>query len=250
MFKQIKAAATVALVAIGLSAGVATTAQAGGGYMGQYHGWSGFYIGGHVGSAWKEASWGTLDYIVGFPETGSFDTSGWGGGAHIGYNIQSGNIVFGIEAAYTATDLGATRFSSVDNAVSYTNEINGVFTVGPRLGFASGPFMAYVKGGYALANATVSGFDGTFADSFSKDRNLNGWFVGGGFEWMIAPSIALGVEYNYLDFGSVNVAGITAVNGFDYSITGLDTHMHTVMARISYKFGGERYAPAYGGPLK
>jgi outer membrane immunogenic protein len=38
----------------------------------------------------------------------------------------------------------------------------------------------------------------------SGDRS--GWAVGGGVEWMFAPSWSVFCEYNYMDFGRRNVA--------------------------------------------
>src|SRR5262249_27870110 len=71
-----------------------------------YYNWTGFYIGGHVGYGWGDSDVS----IVGlggpawnpyFPDPfrpRSFDSNGFIGGGQIGYNFQTGSIVFGAEA--------------------------------------------------------------------------------------------------------------------------------------------------------
>src|ERR1700751_831041 len=66
--------------------------------------WTGFYIGGHVGYASGQSR-----TDVGRPdaldcgnsldcESIAYDTSGAFGGGYLGYNWQSGSVVFGLEA--------------------------------------------------------------------------------------------------------------------------------------------------------
>src|SRR5947209_439067 len=72
--------------------------------------WTGLYIGGHAGAAWQQmsATGNQIGYVpicfegCGFPAFGSgtttlHSTSALAGG-QIGYNWQSGNFLFGLEA--------------------------------------------------------------------------------------------------------------------------------------------------------
>ena len=56
--------------------------------------WTGLYVGGQVGYVWGDAN---HSFSNGAPSDNS-EPDGWVGGGHVGYNIQSGRIVFGIEA--------------------------------------------------------------------------------------------------------------------------------------------------------
>src|SRR5215468_8079743 len=57
--------------------------------------WTGFYLGGHVGGAWTHDGITDRDEIPG--TTYSNNASGFLGGAQVGYNWQTGPMVFGIE---------------------------------------------------------------------------------------------------------------------------------------------------------
>src|SRR5438067_789865 len=69
--------------------------------------WTGFYIGGHVGSAWQQAQntfnggapyaflSPTTSFFQPFSSTPTTSATGLIGGGQIGYNWQHGNFVFG-----------------------------------------------------------------------------------------------------------------------------------------------------------
>src|SRR5271163_3508808 len=70
--------------------------------------WTGFYIGGNAGGAWERESNSLVitnnlffapGAIPGVEASGSqtLHSSGFTGGGQIGYNYQSGNVVWGIE---------------------------------------------------------------------------------------------------------------------------------------------------------
>src|SRR5262245_17053202 len=76
--------------------------------------WSGFYVGLHAGYGWGDASIGDGGTLAALPPYGAFacvpaltgnycDTPfelaprGWLGGAQLGFNWQSGNLIFGVE---------------------------------------------------------------------------------------------------------------------------------------------------------
>jgi outer membrane immunogenic protein len=66
--------------------------------------WTGFYIGGELGGAWANGH--VNDSLYGL--NGSSNHDGWLGGAVVGYNYQTSNVVFGIEADFDGTSLKAT----------------------------------------------------------------------------------------------------------------------------------------------
>ena len=84
------------------------------------------------------------------------DDRGLIGGGQIGYNLQAGNIVFGIEATLSRTNL-SDDFPSVFPGITFSTDVNWTGSVVGRLGFAHDRFLVYARGGWATANITLSG---------------------------------------------------------------------------------------------
>ncbi len=177
--------------------------------------WTGFYIGANVGGAWADLHNIDRDGIwSGIPGTGWNDSvSGVIGGGQIGYNWQANNVfsgfVFGVEA-----DFGGTGFSFNHhpfNNVLFNDDMNSGFLadVTGRIGYASGPALFYIKGGWAW-------FDGGRTLDIApggplcpvgcsiSSNGLSGWTFGGGVEYKFAPNWSAKVEYRHFDFGNFN----------------------------------------------
>jgi outer membrane immunogenic protein len=170
------------------------------------------------------------------------DGRGFIGGGQIGYNLQVGNIVLGIEGTLSHANLDDDHTSIFNPFVTYSTDINWIGTVAGRLGVAHDRFLAYVKAGWATANIEVSGRESALPDAFSIDDRRNGWVAGGGFEYMFSRNLSLGVEYNYIDFGSESYTGITR-QGFAFTIRDVDMDVQTVTARVNFRFGGDHARP-------
>jgi outer membrane immunogenic protein len=144
--------------------------------------WQGFYLGGHAGGAWGNAS--ILDNFtyVGDPSfDGRLGGAGFIGGAEAGYNIQRGHFVFGVEGdvgylglsagksvgfrpascvgnynaapftvMYNAQN-GNQQLCDIDARYSFSSDAYGDLT--GRLGYAIDRTLFYVKGGAAFLNA-------------------------------------------------------------------------------------------------
>jgi outer membrane immunogenic protein len=111
--------------------------------------WSGFYIGAHVGGAWSALNSTDVDGVVVAGRKWTNDDAGVMGGGQLGYNFQSGAIVFGPEI-----DLGVMDLSKIQREPGGTREasiVDGGFylDVTGRLGYSFGPALLYAKGGYA-----------------------------------------------------------------------------------------------------
>ena len=130
--------------------------------------WTGFYVGINGGYGW-----GTSSFSAPFT-TGSFDTSGGLVGGTLGYNWQSGQVVFGLEGDLDWTSI---RGSSPCGASSCETRNDWLGTVRGRLGYAFDRFMPYVTGGAAFGNikTSIAGFGS------SSDTNI-GWTLGAGIE--------------------------------------------------------------------
>jgi outer membrane immunogenic protein len=196
--------------------------------------WTGFYVGVNAGWAWSDSD---LRLTPNAPLTapgGLGDTiallvanqptrrraDGFTGGGQIGYNWQTDNWVFGWEADFNYIDLKHNfNFASGIPAASTTVGLTGEFsadwfaTLRARVGWASGPWLAYVTGGLAVSrltlveavNVTTGAGPGVF--NASKTDTKWGWTIGGGLEWAIGPQWTAKVEYLYVDFGDINAVG-------------------------------------------
>lgn len=214
--------------------------------------WTGFYIGGHVGGAWQNASVTTVSAPTPllFPLGTSFSGNGSSflGGGQIGANYQvSPNWVIGIEGDGSWTNLNFSQFEPStlipSSSVTATTKVGWYATVTGRLGYAWTNWMLYAKGGVAWGGFT---YGGSSAGAFPATvNNLSdtpvGWTVGGGVENMITPSWSWKLEYDYLNFGSKSYA-FTTTPAFGTNVNSIKLDTHMVKAGINYHFG-------WGGPV-
>ena len=152
--------------------------------------WSGFYLGAMGGYADEDAR---SVNGVGIGMNGGF------AGGTIGYNFQSGQWVFGIEADGAWADISASA-TALGVTVSSTIEAWG--TVRGRVGVAFDNVLLYATGGYAWADNRLAVTIPVLAVAVSDTKWHHGWTVGAGIEWMFAPKWSFKAEYLYRDFGS------------------------------------------------
>lgn len=100
----------------------------------QDHNWSGFYLGAHGGYGWADMDYpGSAPHPIGAPRP---DLEGGLVGGQIGYNHQINNIVLGVEADYSFTNM--TETARDGNYLTQDHELSGFGSIRGRLGFASG----------------------------------------------------------------------------------------------------------------
>jgi outer membrane immunogenic protein len=233
-----------------------------------YHNWSGLYLGGHVGYLDADASvdlshtTGAIIYSDPFdPSTRDLDSgSSWLGGFQVGANHQRGNLVIGVEADASWTDVEADgRFTTIDTGPCAPNSctqwdintsISALGTVRGRLGLAWGQALLYGTGGLAWAMTDTeqkSHHNGpTFPDAggvVSGDSSHIGYVVGGGLEWALSPRWSIKGEYLYVDLGEADyhLTGTTTPGGTTPWAEGFsqDLTLQTARFGINYKFGGD-----------
>lgn len=192
--------------------------------------WTGLYVGGHGGYAWSDVDYPGQNPYVAPPapcsnafgpgeHCGPPRASLEGGllGGQIGYNLQLGQIVVGIEADYSFGKLSESVRDG--NYLVQDHEISGLGSVRGRLGYAFGNFLPYVTGGWGWANASlgqscpgdpaavVAGYcsgktptQGGPHDLTDK-QTIDGWVLGGGFEYLVSDRWSVRAEYLHYDFG-------------------------------------------------
>ena len=165
--------------------------------------WTGFYVGVYGGFGW-----GDLDIDDGAIES---DVEGGLAGGTVGYNMQSGNFVYGIEA-----DGGWAGIESQDFLPGEDNNLKWTSTVRGRLGYAFDNFMIYGTGGAAI---------GGIEDDLLGDDTRLGWTAGAGVEASLTEHISAKVEYLFMDFGDDDIGGVP-----------VDLQVHTVKGGLNYRF--------------
>jgi outer membrane immunogenic protein len=167
--------------------------------------WAGAYAGG-------TASWQRGD----FQQQGEAKANGFGGGVYGGYNMQSGQMVYGAEA-----DFGYSGVDSTHNGLTAKQGVNG--SIRGRVGVDLNPVLVYGTAGVAGTNAELENAAG------SDDRTMVGWTAGAGAEAFVTNNITARVEYRYSDYGSkkFNLGGTTVKS---------DMEDHSVRVGLGVKF--------------
>ena len=146
-----------------------------------------------------------VEGIVGYDTTDVEDENSDGitYGAQVGYDIQSGNAVFGIE--------GEASDSTVDECVNDVDVVGDELCVqagrdlyvGGRVGAVVGSnVLLYGKAGYSNARVALDYEDGTAGTAldFEEGENLDGVRVGGGAEIALGPNAYAKAEYRYSNY--------------------------------------------------
>jgi outer membrane immunogenic protein len=157
----------------------------------------------------------------------SSTSSGWQGGAQLGYNWQNGSFVYGFEADISALDLhnrtNTMMPAFLPNATATTTSaIDWYGTVRGRLGWATGPLMIYGTAGLAYGkvnlNSTLIDNGGPTSLNNQISSLKTGWVAGAGLEYLIQRNLVLNLGYQYVDLGSTSLAGVSPNQTLQQSI--------------------------------
>ena len=169
----------------------------------------GFYVGGNIGWATLTAHQNDLDGVFSFENTTVPVPTGFtatddtfAAGAQVGYNVQKGCTVFGIEADWNWADLNAnTRLfpltGPADN--SLRTRIDNFGTIRTRTGVVVDQLLLFVTGGVAWTEVrdrvVLLG-----TERLSSNDTRWGWTAGFGTEYKLAPNVSLTSDVLYLSF--------------------------------------------------
>lgn len=201
--------------------------------------WTGGYVGLHAGYGWGGAD--AVDNGDDFfdEDTGQrhdVDVDGAFGGVQAGYNWQWGSYVLGVEGdlGYLGVDGDKFIVDDPDNFGDVSYGVYGDLTL--RAGFAADSWLFYAKGGVAAAQVDLH--FGDLLDSGGPDPDSNGssdstevgYTIGGGVEWAFARNWSTKLEYQYFDFGSVEL------KDDDGDSADVDLDLHTIKIGLNYRF--------------
>ncbi|HEV7257458.1 MAG TPA: outer membrane protein [Bosea sp. (in: a-proteobacteria)] len=194
--------------------------------------WTGIYLGVQAGYSWGQERTAFSDALGRAFNGAAFRQSSDSalGGAHAGFNLQTGSIVLGIEGDVEALDAGETL---VAPAMTGRVKRDWQASVRGRVGFAMDRFMIYATGGAAFTDFDYHLYDAAAGLSASTDRSKTGWTAGAGVNFAYTDNLILGAEYRYTDFGKVNAAGSGPLLGLTVRH---EPTTHTLRASLAYKF--------------
>ncbi len=187
--------------------------------MASVYNWTGFYLGVVGGGAWENS--------------GSPRMQGGFVGGTAGYNWQTGNIVFGLEADGAWADVNASAAGAVivpgvgGIPASLSSKTDAMGTVRGRIGYAVNNVLFYGTGGYAWIDNKLTATLGALTASDSKWHS--GWTVGAGVEAFIAPQWSIKGEYLYRSLGGETYFGALPTGTLN---------LHTVQLGVNYHFNG------------
>jgi outer membrane immunogenic protein len=234
--------------------------------------WTGFYVGANAGYGWNTG--GGHEYCI--DNTGVLDgpscqilppgvsgtSVGHGAlvGGQLGYNWQSGNLVYGLETdfdaafirSYTAVD-GPFAFAggpglglALPPGVSTSSlDLESLGTFRGRLGYAiADRLLIYATGGLAYGGVNANSLwtspsTGTiYLGATSKFRV--GWTAGGGLEYALTNNWSAKIEGLYYDLGNVTTIGsevpvVFLPSGYQHDVS-FDVSGAIVRVGLNYKF--------------
>jgi outer membrane immunogenic protein len=194
--------------------------------------WTGFYFGGEAGGGWGREHW--LDNSGGVSPRENFHPDGGIFGGQAGYRWMAGPMVLGIEGTGAWADLKGT---SNNTPITETLKVRALYTGTAQVGFAQGPWLAYVKGGWAGASTNLFFSNPGFPITATNKQDPHGGVIGGGVDYAASPNWIFGVEYDHFDLGLRNFTAPVSNGGVPLITTNVSRlTIEQVVARLSYKY--------------
>lgn len=161
--------------------------------------WDGFYAGINGGGAFGSSFW---DLAM-----SSYSVAGWLAGATVGYNMQYGRMVLGVEGDFDFADM--TGFVAANGCgAGCSLRSNALGTARGRIGYTVDRFLPYFTAGLAYGHLRMAQIGVGTASKWQA-----GYTVGAGMETAILPAWTVKGEYlfvNYGDFSCTPVCGASA----------------------------------------
>jgi outer membrane immunogenic protein len=223
--------------------------------------WTGCYVGVHAGAGVVHDQGFQTGGILLLPPPAPADRHGIGGlaGGQVGCNYQTGMLVLGIEGEgfWSGMRINVDQFEG--NTVFLNTSIKNRwdYDVAARIGVAFDRALVYGKAGWvagrfewnsAFVNCQL------FCSTTQGNATLDGLLIGVGLEYAFLNNWTVKFEYDYLGFGSKNVAfsafcatcndGGPATQRFTQNVSA-DKHIFKVGLNYLFNFGGPAIAARY-----
>jgi outer membrane immunogenic protein len=211
--------------------------------------WSGFYVGAVYGYAVaRNATVQSSVFLGGLNDIFTLALGGWLGGAQAGFNLQSGRLVYGIEADWQWTNQkdGVCRNCPPElgpGTQIFEQRLNWFGTLRGRVGHVAGSALFYVTGGlaYGQIDTEITEVNLPAVQTASFKDTRTGWALGGGIEAKLLGQWSSKTEYLYVDLGSISQPTNPTF------VSSLSTHVrnHVFRSGLSYHFTTDSVAARY-----
>jgi outer membrane immunogenic protein len=226
--------------------------------------WTGFYIGINGGGVWGRTDPGYVNntsFVASIAnqlqqtEGPKFDNSGGVAGGQIGYLVESGKLVMGVEASFDwmrangsrTTNATYVAFPAINFSFNESVSSNWLALFTARVGWDMGSWYPYITGGLAVADfeyaSSYSDTNGPGAHGAGSFKQVGtGPTIGGGVEWRFDNHWSLRGEYLFMTFNRLSSGTYHIFNtGFappDLGSFSLNPKFSESIARaaFSYKF--------------
>ena len=179
------------------------------------------------------------------------------GGGQAGFNLQSGNIIYGVEGDFSYTyQRGSETYRSPYDVPGFPagrrlyvrNNLQWMGTARARVGYQLGDGMIYATGGYAFGRikgyATFNGAPESQTNYYGNHNYVaQGWTAGGGLEFKpfagregALSKISVRAEALYYDLGKSHIYALQTGAQPGYYILGLDTRGVNGRVGLNYHF--------------
>ncbi|AMS43167.1 MULTISPECIES: outer membrane protein [Aminobacter] len=202
--------------------------------------WTGGYAGVHLGYGGDRTTVTELDdySFSAFGDTQfKFNSNGFLGGVHAGYNWQSGQLVYGVEFDFTGANIDKTVANSMMpmSNESFSTKIDWFSTARVRLGYSIDRFLPFVTGGAALGHIRSSYDDNDPSQNNHAvaDEVVGGWTIGAGAQYALTDNWSVRAEYLFVD---LNDSQGSLLDGNDRYRYDFDNNIHAVRLGASYRF--------------
>ena len=184
--------------------------------------WTGFYVGINGGYGWAKSSWSSA------VTSGDVSPKGWLIGGTLGYNMLTGNFVWGLEGDIDLSTIkGSTSGGTGVCATPGCESRNRWFgTARGRIGYAFDRWLPYLTGGAAFGDVKMSPNTG-----LSETKTKIGWTAGAGIEWAFMTNWSTKIEYLYADLGKSTCSAASC--GVDTDVT---WKANIVRLGVNYRF--------------
>jgi outer membrane immunogenic protein len=190
-------------------------------FVAPFFSWTGFYVGINGGYGWGKSDWTNI-----LGTTGDFNVKGGLVGGTLGYNLQTGSWVWGLETDLDFSTIKGTTTAALCGAVGCETKNTWLGTARGRIGYAWDRWLPYITGGAAYGNVKMTPPGGA-----SETDTRFGWTLGGGIEYAFLGSWSAKLEYLYADLGKAECSA--AVCGV---VTDVEFRTNMVRGGLNYRF--------------
>jgi outer membrane immunogenic protein len=187
--------------------------------------WSGFYVGINAGYGWGNSTWTNV-----LSTTGNFKTTGAVIGGTLGYNLQTGLWVWGIEGDLDWSSIKGSSNSGLYCLLQAGCETKNTWlgTVRGRIGYAWDRWLPYFTGGVAFGSVKMTP---PAIFGAGETQTKTGWALGGGVEYAFMGAWSAKLEYLYVDLGTATCAAANC-------LLATDVKFNTSLLRVgvNYRF--------------